>query len=519
MPGSGDSTVTEVSRTRRSAINAAVGLGTQVLLIGLSFLARTVFLAQLPTELLGVHTLLVSVLAMLAVADLGMNGALMFALYKPLHRGEHARTAAIVRYGARLYRYVATAVALAGLAAMPFLDRLVNLDSDVPLLRTYFLILLADSVAAYLMAHRVVLITADQRLYLVKAYSLGFGLLRTAAQIFVLIAFENFLAFLVLQVLFTLLNNAFLFWRVGRLYPYLSQASGLDPAERRSIGRSVRSMLVYRVGGVALHNTDPILISVLIGTAALGFFSNYLLVVASVVMLVEAAFSALTPSVGQLVATGDRSQALKVLNELTLLATSVYGFLALALVVILDDFVALWLGSDFVLGPAVVAALALNVYVVGSMAPIWSFRGATGMFHETQYVFLVTAALNVALSVLLAGLIGIAGILLATALSRIVTGSWFEPWVLLSRHLDGSFRSYCAHHIRAFSLWAGLALSALFLQTELAPWPSRLVTGILLVLAPVIAWLVYRRTAAFAALMDRVMRVRGRQQAESVGHG
>ena len=499
--------MSEVSRTSRSALNAGVGIGTQVLLIGLSFLTRTVFLAHLGTELLGLHTLLLSVLAMLAVADLGLNGALMFALYKPLHEGDSARTTAIVRYGATLYRYVATAVAVAGLVLLPFLDHLVVLDRDVPLLRTYFLILLADAVAAYLMAHRVALVAADQRMYLVKAYSLAFSVARSAAQIFVLVAFQSFVAYLVLQVLFTVLNNGFVFWRVGRLYPYLSTPAELDPVEGKSIRRAVRSMLIYRIGGIVLHNTDPVLISVLIGTATLGYFANYLLLVGSVVMLVEAAFSAFSPSVGQLVASGGKARALKILDELTLLSTTVYGLVALGLVVTLDEFVAAWLGSEFVLGPGVVGALALNVYVVGTMAPIWSFRGATGMFNETQYVFLVTAVLNVALSVVLAGFLGIPGILLATAVSRLVTGSWFEPWVLLSRHLDGSFRSYAAQQLRAFGLWAFLALATLLLQHELDGWPSRLATGLVLLLAPPLAWLVQRRTESYADLVGRVGRV------------
>lgn len=507
--------MSEASRTGRSALNAGVGIGTQVLLIVLSFLTRTVFVAHLGTDLLGVQTLLLSVLAMLAVADLGLNAALMFALYKPLHDGDRARTAAIVGYGATLYRWVATAVALAGLTLVPFLDHLVELDHDVPLLRTYFLILLADSVATYLMAHRVVLITADQRTYLVKVYNLGFSVLRSVAQVVVLVAFGSFLWFLVLQVAFTLLNNAFVFWQAGRLYPYLAGRERLEEDERREVRRSVKSMLVYRVGGIVLHNTDPLLISVLIGTAALGLFANYLLLVGSVVMLVEVAFSALSPSVGQLVASGDTAHSRRVLDELALLSTAIYGFVALGLIATLDEFVAAWLGSDRMLGPAVVAALALNVYVVGTMTPVWAFRGATGMFHETQYVFLVTAVLNVVLSVALAGVLGIPGILLATAVSRLVTGSWFEPWVLLSRHLEGSFRTYGARQVRALALWGPFCLGVLLAQQRLDLWPARVVSLALLLLAPVVGWLAYRRTEAYGALRSRVQHLGRRRSLQS----
>ncbi len=495
------------TRTGRSALNAGVGIGAQVLLVGLSFLTRTVFIAQLGTELLGVQTVLLSALAMLAVADLGLNGALMHALYGPLHDGDSERVGGIVRYGAILYRWVAGAVAVAGLCFMPFLERLVHLDQDVPRLRVYFLILLADSVAAYLMAHRVVLIAADQRLYLVKLYNLAFSGLRAIAQVIALLVLGSFLWFLVIQVFFTILNNVFVFWKAGRLYPLLHAKASLDHSERRVLRRSVRSLLVYRVGGIILNNTDPLLISVLIGTAAVGLFANYLLLVGSVVMLVEVAFSALAPSVGQLVASVDRPQARLVFDELVLLANGVYAMIALGLVIGLEDFVSIWLGSERMMGAGVVAALALNVYVVGTMAPTWAFRGATGMFNETQYVFVVTAVLNVVLSVVLAGPMGIAGILVATGLSRLATGYWYEPWVLLSRHLQGSFRAYWFAQGRAFALVAGCCGVVMLAQRELAPWSARAVSGMVLLCGPMIGWLWVRRTSAYAGLAARVRNV------------
>jgi O-antigen/teichoic acid export membrane protein len=491
------------SRTSRSALNAGVGVGTQIVTIGLSFAARTVFVAQLGTDILGVQTLLMSVLAMLAVADLGLSGALMFALYKPLSEGDESRVSAIVRHGARYYRYVASLVALAGLSVMPFLEGLVRLDNAVEYLHLYFLILLADSVAAYLMVNRVVLATADQRLYRVKIYTVAFASCRTGAQIVALVVWQSFLVFLVLQVVFTVLNNGFVYWRVGRMYPYLAMAGPLDDRGRREIARSVRSMLVYRVGGLVLHNTDPILISVLIGTATLGLYANYLLLVGAIVMVLEVVFAAASPGVGHLVATEGKKESLRVLDELTLAASTVYGMVCLVLIAGLDAFIEVWLGPAYVMGWAVVAALALNVYVVGIMAPIWSFRGATGMFHETQYVFMVTAVLNVLFSVALAGPLGVPGILLATALSRLLTGSWFEPRVLLARHLDGSFRRYLVHQLKAAVLWGALGATALLLQFQPPPWGSWLGPLLVLAAAPLLAWSLNRNSDAFMSLRGR----------------
>jgi O-antigen/teichoic acid export membrane protein len=500
--------MSSTSRTGRSVLNAGASVGTQVILIGLSFVTRTVFIAQIGTDLLGVQTLLLSVLAVLAVADLGLTGALTHALYKPLHDADHAKVSAIVRHAARLYRLVALVVAVLGLCLTPFLKHLVDLDQTLPLLQLYFLVMLADVVAAFLMVHRTILLTADQRLYLVKAYAVAFAIARTVCQVVALVLFESFLTFLVIQVAFTIATNALTYWRAGRLYPYLSAAVRLGPEDRASIRESVKAMLVYRFGGVVLNSSDPILISVLISTVTLGYFANYMLLVGSAVMLLEAAFSAFWPGVGHLVASADVERSKRVLNEMSLLAHTVYGWAALIVVVGLDGFIQAWIGAEFVLGPWVVAALALNLYVVGTMAPIWAFRGATGMFRETQYVFLATAVLNLLLSVVLAQYWGVAGVLVATAIARLSTGAWFEPWVLLRRHLGGSFRNFAGSYLANFSIWTVLCAAAFWTQASADGAAELIASGMLVLLAaPAAVWVLHRRSNEWADLSTRAQTV------------
>lgn len=496
-----------VSRTRRSARNALVAAGSQIVLIGLSFATRTVFITQLGTEILGVHTLLLSITAILAVADLGINTAIMHALYGPLQKGDDGRVSRIVRYAAQLYRRVALVVGVIGASALPLIPVLVNLDKDVPYLQVYFLILLVDSAVMYLMVHRSLLVTADQRMYLVKTYTMLFAIAKSLVQIVTLLLWQDFLIFLIIQVLSTLATNGFLYWKAGRWYPFLHESGRLPKEERKLIAASVRAMMVYRLGGVAVHNTDPVLISMLVGTVTLGYFSNYLLVVGSIVMLAEVAFSSLTPSVGNLLAARTKTAAREVFEEIALLAKTLYGVGAVALFLGLDVLMSIWLGEDFVLGPYISAAVALNFYIVGTMAPVWAFRGATGMFRETQYVFLVTAILNLGLSVILGHLMGLIGILIATGAARLLTGNWYEPWVLLSRHLGGSTRAYLLQQLYAFVLWTALGLSGLLLVHRLDGAMAAVIVAAYVACLPLVAVAVYGRTAAYQGLSSRVRRL------------
>lgn len=494
------------SLTAQSARNAGVSILAQIVVVILGFVTRTVFVAELGVAMLGVNTLLTSTLALLAVADLGINGALMYALYKPLREVDTKAIAAIVRYAGRLFRWVALVVAILGLALAPFVHQLVRLEENVDGLEIYYLILLADTVVRYLMLNRLVLLNADQKIYLTKTYSLIFNTLRSIAQIVSLVVFGSFVVFLVIQVVFTAFNNVAVYHRAGRLYPYIKSRSTLPAAERRSIFRSTRAMLIYRLGGLVLNNSTALLVSVIVGTMALGYYSNYMLIVSAAVMIVEVAFSALTPSVGSLVATGHRGAGRGVFDEMVLVAILIHGLIAVGFVTLVDHFVVLWLGRDYVLPAEVVLAIVLNFYVTGTLMPLWSFRSATGLFRQTQWIMLITAGLSIALSFILGFTVGLVGVVMAPAIARLCTGAWYEPRMLIRNYLSGKISSYFGLQGGAFLLWCAIAGLAVWLG-DMVPGDSLATmatkVALIAILFPAASWLAFRRTSAFQQLIRR----------------
>lgn len=89
-----------------------------------------------------------------------------------------------------------------------------------------------------------------------------------------------------------------------RLYLFKKKNPPPLPSDERSvIVRNVRAMLMHKVGGVAVDCTDNILISKLVGVAAVGLYSNYYLVVRTLRTLTDTLFTSLVSSVGNLGAT------------------------------------------------------------------------------------------------------------------------------------------------------------------------------------------------------------------------
>lgn len=92
-------------------------------------------------------------------------------------------------------------------------------------------------------------------------------------------------------------------------------------------------------------------------------------------------------------------------------------------------------------------AIVLNFYLGLCLPPIWSFREATGLYQKTKYIMLLTAGVNIVLSIILGQKFGIAGIVLATFFSKILTYFWYEPRLLYREYFGKKCGEYYLGHI------------------------------------------------------------------------
>ena len=104
----------------------------------------------------------------------------------------------------------------------------------------------------------------------------------------------------------------------------------------------------------------------------------------------------------------------------------------------INDLIKVWLGEKYILDSIVVIAIVINMYFSVVLMPIWSYREATGMYMQTKYVMVATAAVNVVVSIIL----GLAGILFATSIARISTYFWYEPKLLFAQFFKRKVGSY-----------------------------------------------------------------------------
>ena len=431
------------SRSENTARNIGVGAVRQVVTLLLAFAVRTVFVRRLGADYTGVNGLYSNILAMLSLAELGVGNVLVYSLYAPLHRGDAGEIQHLLGYYRRIYRLIALAVALLGAAVIPFLPLIISSELPMAQLIVYYVLYLANSVASYLVIYKTTLIQADQKAYLQNMVSAAALVLQYAAQIACLLIWGSYLGYLLIQIACTLLQNAVLSHLADKMYPFLRKKQKCAPMHRKQeLNDNIRSMFLYKLATILINNTDNILISVMLGTVFVGYYSNYASLTTYVTTFVSIVITGISASLGNLNAEKNSEKSYAMFRNLIVLFGAITGFCVAAYGAVVQDFIPIWVGEEYLMDTGTVAAVLFTFYLSTIVAPVWMYRETLGLFRQMKYVMFMTALVNILLSILLGHFFGVAGIIGATGLARLCTIFWYEPKVLFHRTFGRSAAAY-----------------------------------------------------------------------------
>ena len=250
----------------------------------LTFVSRYVFLTYLNITYFGLNSLCVDVLSMLSLAELGIGQAMVYALYKPIAEDDYSTIRTYIKLYRLLYRYVALAVLIIGLAVMFFLPQLVKDEVAMPLVYTVFALYLLNSVISYLLSYKRSILYANQKAYRMVLSDMVFKILAGIGQIVVLVWLQNLVAYVCVTIVSTILGNLYVNFMVDRNYPLLrhvSDAVSLDKTRKREIVRNVKALSIHNMANFFVKNTDNIVLSYFLTLGIVGMFSNYMFIIVS----------------------------------------------------------------------------------------------------------------------------------------------------------------------------------------------------------------------------------------------
>lgn len=467
------------TRTANVVRNVWVGLLCQVLVLFASFANRTIFIKALGNDYLSINGLFSNILNMLSFVELGFGTALIYMLYKPVANDNIEKTKSIIKYYKKVYTIIGSIMFILGILVIPFMKFIIKDAPDIPEnLTIIYLLFLASTCIGYFFAHKSAIINANQKNYIVSVYNQLGKLVQAIIQIVFLLVTKKYIAYLIIQVVMTLVSNILISLKADKLYPYLKEkkVKDISKEDKETITSKVKSLILYRLGPSILNGSDNLILSACVSLSAVGIYSNYYLITNYLNLFLNQITSSFETSIGNLNAKETEEQKEKVFYKIVYICFFMYGLVCVLLMANINDFINIWIGPKYLFNNFIVFSIVLYIYINGLHFPCYSYRTTAALFDKMKLMPIIEVILNVIVSIILAKYLGIAGVFLGTSIAKIMTFFWSDPHVLYkylfkSKNLAKYYKKYLYYaFITAFSSVLMYQLSITFPVSNYFTW-------------------------------------------------
>lgn len=433
-----------MSRTKNSIINSFTGIIGQVLTVIIQFISRTVFIYVLSEQYLGIVGLFTNILSILSLSELGFGGAILYLIYKPIADDDKEKVLQYINLYRVFYKFVAIVVFIMGISIIPFLKYIIKDSSGIDNVNLIYMLYLINSVTSYLLIYKQSIIEASQKIYITIYYQKIFLIIQSIIQIIILIISRNFILYLLIQILCTLVCNILISNKADKLFPYLKYKKRSFPSkdEIKEVTKNTLAMSGHKIGTVIVFGTDNLLMSSIVSIASVGVYSNYTLIITTVNMFINIIFNGLSASIGNLVNSKEKDEIYKVYKTINFIGFWAVSFCSIGLFSLINPLIKLWIGEKYLFNINMVFVIIINFYINGMRIVTIKFRDVMGIFWYDRYKPIFEAVINLVVSIILTVKFGIIGIVLGTTISTLLTSFWVEPYVLYKYGFKRSVNEY-----------------------------------------------------------------------------
>jgi O-antigen/teichoic acid export membrane protein len=444
-------------RVHKSFLNAEVNLIFYFLTLFLAFYSRKIFLDCLGAEFIGLTGTLGNILGYLNLAEFGITACIGFFLFKPLQANNRQEISEILSVLGFLYNRIGYAILAGGVIislSFPFIFSKSELSLGIIYFAYYSF--LGSSLIGYFINYRQILLTADQKNYLVAIYFKSASLFKTILQIFLAYNYQNLYVWVGVEFLFGIIGCIILNWKINKEYPWLQveKKNGRQLLKKYpDIIAKTKQVFIHKIKDFVLVKSDELFIFLFVSLKMVAYYGNYMIIISKLISLFSAITGSVGASIGNLVAEGDKPKMLKVFWEFTTIQHTIAAILTFSLYNFIEPFIAHWLGPEYIMDHRILILLIIYIYITNSRNSVDSFNYAHGLYAD---VWSAWAELIINISITIVGGLkwGIIGILLGKIASLLAIVVLWKPYYLFTSGFKESVFIYWKGVLRNYAISA-----------------------------------------------------------------
>ncbi len=498
-----------LSRIKHSKLNITIALITSIAMGLLNFAERSVFNRYFIEDYLGLFSFYNSVVGILGTVELGITSSIAFALYAPLEYKNKGQIKAIMTLFKKVYIGIGTIIFTAGIVVMQFFPFLLKTEIPMQWAKTYFIFFLIRNASNYWFGYKTILFTANQEEYKTTLVSNICWCVLYSLDMVITITTQNFLFYTISIATLNLIRLIIINIIAAKDFRWLKGApkEPIDPAVKTHVIKNTKGLVVTRIGNMIINVTDTLLISIMVGTATLGLYSNYTMITSGLSTFVNIVPKSITASIGNAGVTETRRVMAKSFNIMNLASFFIYGSVTVLLVNIFNPIVATFFGSDRTFNMLSVVLICASFYLTCAREIFFTYKSSLGLYWEDRKRPFIAGLVNLVTSVIFGRFMGLNGIILGTIFTNLFVNLFFEPNVIIHKGFRSSAFWFYITIIGRMLLVSAIALITLFINsfipiTGLLEIIVKFITSFIVLLAVFLA--IYRHNADAITIVKTV---------------
>lgn len=434
-------------RTKNSSLNIICGIISLILTSILGFILSKIFLNNLGLEYNGLNGVFNNIINILAITELGIAGAINYALYKPIYEKDYSKISLILAIYKKFYKIIGSIIFILALFVTIFIpvffkERTI-LDNYI---RFSFVLCTINTVVSYFFAYSRNIFYAMQKNYIISIIDCIFKIFKYLTQIITLIIFKNFIIYLIINIIFTLANNLTIYIISCKYFKNINlKCKTIDKEIEKDILKSVKKLAIVQLLSTLINFTDNLIISSFISITSSGLYVNYNFIFSQLNQIITTIFHGIGASIGNLISENNKDKIKNIFVNLQYVAFFIGLFCVICLYFLTEPFITLWIGKEYLLSNSVLIVLIINLYLFVNRQPINYYMNTGGYFKKLIFPLSLEAILNLIISIILAIKIGLIGVFLGTLISSII--SYFICAFRISKIIDLDFKKYILKQI------------------------------------------------------------------------
>lgn len=441
-------------RTKTAVKNSIIGLTSKLITMVLSLVSMKIFMQQLGVEIRGLNGLFTNCLSLLQLTELGIGSAIIYALYKPLAENNTKEIQILMNLYKKIYKYIGVIVIALGILLSFFIDFFVtDTQYSKEYLLVIFFIQLISAASTYFLAYKRNLVYADQKMYVNTLIDMICYIVATIVRIIIMITVQSYVAYLVVQVIQTMVSNLVINHWCNKRYPYLKEKVTEAYDKIDELKSNVKNLIVGKISGLVYSSTDNLIISKCVGILQVGYMASYYEIVNILKMLSSSITEPIQPILGNLVQVEkDKKRVLDVFLTCTFIRYCIANVITVGTVIMLNPLIQIWLGKEFVLARTISVLMAMDIFIAIVHGPTGEMISVLGLFQKDKIISIIGMCINLVFSIALVYKLGVIGVLLGTVLAQCFY--WCSrAYVVFNNYFKAYEKKYILRIVEYIVIW------------------------------------------------------------------